>query len=169
MAIFARTGNELVTARFVQGIGAGAPSVIARTMVKDCIPDNQLSSAISLLVLFATLTPAISPFIGGFILTYLAWQWIFIIMIIYISSMVLMLAIVLLETHPRSNRTNLAIKNYGNLLKSRDFLVYVSLIVLGYALITLYRAISPYVFQKQFGFSPLLYAVSNDRICYWYH
>ncbi len=163
MAAFARSGNELILARFIQGLGAGAPSVIARTMIKDCIHDDKLSSAVAMLVLFATLTPAVSPFICGFILSFLAWQWIFIIIIIYVCLLMLLFTIILPETHHPSKRTDLAVKtivqNYINLLKSRDFLVYVSLIVLGFALVTLYIAMSPYVFQKQFGFTPFKYGI----------
>ena len=163
MASFAQSGSTLILARFIQGLGAGAPSVITRTMVKDCIHDEKLHSAVALLVLFATLTPAISPFIGGFILTFLAWQWIFIIIIIYVGSLMLMFTIVLPETLHPTKRHKLSVKtiirNYVNLLESRDFLVYVALIVLGFALVTLYIAISPYVFQKQFGFTPFMYGI----------
>ncbi len=124
-AVFARTGGELILARLIQGLGAGAPSVLARAMIKDSTPDNRLSSAIAMVVLFATLTPAISPFIGGFILTFLPWQWIFIIIIIYVGVLMSLFSVILPETHHSSKRTKLnfitILKNYCSLLKSRDY------------------------------------------------
>jgi EmrB/QacA subfamily drug resistance transporter len=68
---------ELVLARIVQGIGGAMMVPVGRLVVLRTIPKNELVSAMAYLTVPALIGPVIGPPLGGFIVTFLSWRWIF--------------------------------------------------------------------------------------------
>jgi len=67
----------LLIMRIVQGISGAFMTPTARLIVLEKTPASQLLKMVSYLVWPALIAPAIAPVIGGFIVTYWSWQWIF--------------------------------------------------------------------------------------------
>ena len=67
----------LVAARFFQGIGGAMMMPVGRLIVLRSVKKKDLISAMSWLVMPAMLGPVLGPPIGGFIVTYFDWRWIF--------------------------------------------------------------------------------------------
>ncbi len=73
----ARSVPFLIGARFVQGIGGAMMVPIGRLVLLRSVPKEDLVRAMSWLIIPAMLGPVAGPPIGGFVVTYLNWRWIF--------------------------------------------------------------------------------------------
>lgn len=69
----------LLIMRIIQGISGALMTPTARLIVLEKTPASQLLKMISYLIWPALIAPAIAPLVGGFIVTYWNWQWIFLI------------------------------------------------------------------------------------------
>jgi EmrB/QacA subfamily drug resistance transporter len=70
---------QLVLARIVQGMGGAMMVPVGRLVVLRTIPKPELVSAMAYLTVPALIGPVIGPPLGGFIVTYFSWRWIFLI------------------------------------------------------------------------------------------
>ncbi len=70
---------ELVAARMLQGIGGSMMTPVGRLILLRSIPKAGLVKAMSYLTVPALIGPVIGPPLGGFIVTYADWRWIFFI------------------------------------------------------------------------------------------
>jgi EmrB/QacA subfamily drug resistance transporter len=67
----------LIFARFVQGLGGAMMIPIGRLVLLRTVAKEDMVSAMSWLIMPALIGPIIGPPVGGFIVTYLDWRWIF--------------------------------------------------------------------------------------------
>jgi EmrB/QacA subfamily drug resistance transporter len=70
---------EFIAARALQGVGASALAPIGRLILLRTTPKQQLVSAIATASAPMLLAPTFGPAIGGFIVTYASWEWIFLL------------------------------------------------------------------------------------------
>ncbi len=70
---------QLVVARVVQGIAGAMMVPVGRIILLRKIPKTELLKAMSFLSLPALFGPIIGPPLGGFLVTYASWHWIFLI------------------------------------------------------------------------------------------
>ncbi|TPR12600.1 MFS transporter [Apilactobacillus timberlakei] len=75
----APTFSFLLISRFVQGFAGSLMTPTARLIMLEKTPSNQLLKMANYLVWPALIAPAIAPMLGGFIVKYLSWQWIFLL------------------------------------------------------------------------------------------
>jgi len=81
---------ELIAARILQGMGGAMMVPVGRLVLLRTVPKADLVRALAFLSMPALLGPVIGPPLGGFIVTYSSWRWIF-----YINLPVGILGIVL--------------------------------------------------------------------------
>ena len=74
-----QTLSELVLARILQGMGGAMMVPVGRLVVLRTIPKAELVSAMAYLTVPALIGPVVGPPLGGFIVTYTSWRWIFLI------------------------------------------------------------------------------------------
>ncbi len=74
-----RSLPELVAARILQGFGGAMLMPVGRLLVLRSVPKSGLVQAMSYLTVPAVLGPVVGPPVGGFIVTYYSWRWIFFI------------------------------------------------------------------------------------------
>ena len=67
----------LVAARMLQGAGGALMSPVGRLVMLRVVSKSELVRAMSWLMLPATIGPIVGPPLGGFLVTYLSWHWIF--------------------------------------------------------------------------------------------
>lgn len=67
----------LIGARFLQGIGGAMMIPVGRLVLLRSVAKQDMLSAMSWLIMPALLGPILGPPVGGFIVTYLDWRWIF--------------------------------------------------------------------------------------------
>jgi EmrB/QacA subfamily drug resistance transporter len=73
----APTLPALVGARFVQGIGGAMMLPVGRLVLLRSVAKRDMVSAMSWLIMPALVGPIVGPPVGGIIVTYLDWRWIF--------------------------------------------------------------------------------------------
>lgn len=71
--------NFLIMARIIQGIGGALMMPVARLSILRTVPKNHLLSVWNLMAMAGLLGPILGPILGGWLVTYTTWQWIFLI------------------------------------------------------------------------------------------
>ena len=67
----------LVAARMLQGVGGAMMSPVGRLVMLRAVSKAELVRSMAWLLVPATIGPIVGPPVGGFLVTYLSWQWIF--------------------------------------------------------------------------------------------
>jgi EmrB/QacA subfamily drug resistance transporter len=70
---------QLVAARILQGCGGAMMVPVGRLVILKTVPKHHLVTAMSYLSIPALIGPVVGPPVGGFIVTYSTWRWIFFI------------------------------------------------------------------------------------------
>ena len=71
--------TSLTISRFIQGIAGAMMVPVGRIIMLRTIPRNQILKATSFISIPALLGPILGPPLGGFLVTYASWHWIFLI------------------------------------------------------------------------------------------
>ncbi len=79
LCAFAWNIESLIVFRALQGLGGGFLMPVSQTMVFRAFPQQERSKAAGILVVPTTFAPASGPLVGGLILDYLSWPWIFLV------------------------------------------------------------------------------------------
>jgi len=70
---------QIVAARILQGMAGAMMAPVGRLVLLRSVPKSQLVQALAYLTIPGILGPVLGPPIGGFIVTFLSWRWIFFI------------------------------------------------------------------------------------------
>lgn len=73
----ATTENFLIGARIIQAVGGGMIMPTMMTMMYSLVPKGKVGSASGLIGLTMMVAPAIGPTLGGYLVEYVNWRWIF--------------------------------------------------------------------------------------------
>ena len=69
--------NELIAFRILQGVGGGMLVPVGTAMLFRSFPPIERAKASTVLIIPTVLAPALGPVIGGWLVTYHSWRWIF--------------------------------------------------------------------------------------------
>ncbi|KEY56664.1 multidrug transporter subunit MdtD [Serratia sp. DD3] len=75
----AETLNELVMFRVIQGIGGAMMVPVGRLTVMKIVPRDQYMAAMTFVTIPGQIGPLMGPTLGGFLVQYASWHWIFLI------------------------------------------------------------------------------------------
>lgn len=70
---------HLVFARVIQGIGGSLMTPVGKLALIRTFPKNELLQAMNFAIIPALIGPVLGPLIGGYMVDYLSWHWIFLI------------------------------------------------------------------------------------------
>jgi len=73
------TLDILIGSRIVQGIGGAMMTPVARLILVKSYPRNKLLTVMNFAVIPALIAPLVGPVLGGYIVQYFSWHWIFLI------------------------------------------------------------------------------------------
>lgn len=76
---FSNSLNQLLFFRVIQGIGGALLLPVGRLAMLKIIPRTQFLAAMSLMSLAGLIGPLIGPTLGGWLVKYMTWEWIFLI------------------------------------------------------------------------------------------
>ena len=71
--------TQLITWRWIQGIGGGLLIPIGQTMTYALYRSNERAKLSSVVMLIGLLAPALSPAVGGILVENLSWRWVFLV------------------------------------------------------------------------------------------
>lgn len=147
-----------IGARFIQGFAAAGGLVISRAVVRDVYSGRELTKFFALLMLVGNLGPIVAPIAGGSILAFTNWTGVFIVLACIGMILFVTVAWKLEETLPTEKRIpsdfSQILKNFGSLLKDRQFTGYA--LTQGFIIAGIFAYVSgiPFVYQNIYGVSP---------------
>lgn len=71
--------THLVFARVVQGVGGSLMTPVGKLALIRTFPKNELLKAMNFAIIPALIGPVLGPLVGGYMVDYLSWHWIFLI------------------------------------------------------------------------------------------
>jgi EmrB/QacA subfamily drug resistance transporter len=71
--------ESLIAFRLLQGVGGGLLTPVGTTLVFRAFPPSERSRASALILVPTTIAPASGPILGGYLVEYLSWRWIFLV------------------------------------------------------------------------------------------
>lgn len=149
--------------RIAQAFGGAAGIVIPRAVIRDNFDTRDASKALSILMLVMGVTPILAPILGGQVLTFGSWRWIFGIMTICAVGLLTAVVLTMKETlHPeRVIPLGFGIigRNYLALLRHKKFICYTLAGGFGSAGMFAYIAGSPRVFIEIFNVDPRYFGI----------
>lgn len=110
-AIFADTLEHLLAARFVQGLGAAAPRIVALAMVRDLYQGRDMARITSFVMMIFILVPAVAPSIGAVVIHFVGWRGVFGSFVVLALVGSLWMHLRRPETLPPERRQRLSLRN----------------------------------------------------------
>ncbi|PIL21394.1 hypothetical protein P775_04345 [Puniceibacterium antarcticum] len=157
LALVAPDIETLMTARFLQGVGASAGVAISRALVRDLFKGEESSRIMNLIGIILALGPALAPSIGGALLGLFGWRSTFVVMLA-MGLGIISVAIFALRETVTPDRSRLNIRKlagtYVMLLGHRHFMA--TALVMSGALGALYAQATflPFILMDRVGLSP---------------
>lgn len=108
-AIFARSIEMLLIARFVQGLGAAGPRIVGLALVRDLYEGREMARITSFVMMVFILIPAMAPSIGTGMIWLAGWHGVFIGFLVFALIGCIWLNIRQAETLPPERRRPLRI------------------------------------------------------------
>lgn len=150
--------GHLTAWRVLQAFGGAAGMVIPRAVIRDNFDTQDASRALSLLMLIMGATPILAPILGGQILLYADWRWIFHTMTVLAAVLLLAATVGMKETlnpdHVMALRPLNIVHHYTDLLRHRRFVCYSLAGGFGTAGMFTYIAGSPRILIEIYGVKP---------------
>ena len=154
-------------ARFGQGFGAAAGSVVAAAMIRDLFGGKRLVRMAARIALISGLAPIVAPIIGSQLLFITDWRGVFWLLAAFGALVLAAVVILLPETLPRTARGSVQRRWTDRVAALARDRVYVGSVIVGamiFAAIVSYLSASPFIFQDGYGFSEqtfgLIFAVN---------
>ncbi|MGI4860863.1 MAG: Bcr/CflA family multidrug efflux MFS transporter [Janthinobacterium lividum] len=151
----------LASLRFVQALGAGAASVLARAIARDAHAPADAARVLSFLQIVTSVGPLLAPLIGGQLLLLGGWRAVFAVLTAYGVLSAVLVASRVPETWPREKRSQNALAHsflsYGRLLADPTALAYLLCGGMSFAAMFAYIAGTPFVYIDYYHVSPQHY------------
>jgi len=143
--------------RMLQGVSAGAGTVVGRAMIRDLYEGAPAARMLSLVSMIFALSPALAPVIGGWIVTAFEWRAIFVFLSAYTGLLLWSCARYLPETLPLADRQSLApaslLRSYTKVFMSVGFQTGAGAIAFNFAGLFLFVAAAPVILGEHLGLS----------------
>ncbi|NWF07349.1 multidrug effflux MFS transporter [Pseudomonas salomonii] len=159
--------QQFIAARVLQGLGACAALVLARTVVRD-VWKAEAGPALALTMIGMLYAIVVAPMIGGLLIKLLGWH-APILLALVIGSVVLMLALLFFRESnhfldPKAGHWRTLGGQYLDLLKGRQYRAYAVALACTYGAMFAVIAGSSAVFINLLGFSSLEYGLNFGLI-----
>jgi MFS transporter, DHA1 family, multidrug resistance protein len=161
--ILADDMGVLLTARALQGLGGAAVAVTVPALVRDLYEREDYARVMSLVMLVMALAPLVAPSVGGLILAYGSWHWIFVALFAIALAATGMFLGSVPETLPPARRhppeLGRVLRNYLAVLRNRLGLGYLLAGTLSFGGMMTFIVTSPYVYIELHGVSPSRFGI----------
>lgn len=153
----------LLLGRVLQAFGASIAPVVGKAIVQDISREERTVVLMGWLGAAMSIVPAIAPFLGGVIVSYLEWRWIFWLLLTVTGLVWGINLFVLIETLPsmpsRAVRVFSIFQTYRGFFTNRVYATYVLILGACFGGLGAFYAASPYVFIHGFRLSPFSYGM----------
>lgn len=101
----------LLAFRILQGMSAGAGTIVSRTVVRDLFEGARAQRLMSTIAMIFGLGPALAPIVGGWLLLAGPWPLVFWFLCIFGAVIAVAVLVLLPESHPPHRRTPLDVRS----------------------------------------------------------
>lgn len=159
LCAFSTSIHMLIFLRCLQALGAGS-AILTFAIIRDLYEGRQVAKIIAYMSAVVALSPIISPIIGSYIQSCLAWQWDFILLALIGLILLLLCYWILPETNRHIGKTPFFFKqlflDYRRLLNDRNYMLHSLAAAFAFGALFAYVSGFPYVLNLM-GYSPLLF------------
>ena len=163
LAVFSGNIWMFISLRFIQGISGAAGIVIARAASRDMFTGKELTKFIAMLALVNGAAPILAPLLGGIVLNFASWRFVFVILFAIGVVMLISVLFTLPETLPVEDRMQggllETVRTFGILLKDHVFIGIALSQAFAYMSMFAYIAGSPFVLQNIYQVTPFTYSI----------
>ncbi|MCC7575983.1 MAG: Bcr/CflA family efflux MFS transporter, partial [Methanomethylovorans sp.] len=154
LCALANSASMLIAFRILQAAGAAASASLSMAMTKDISSGKERERILAYIAVIMALAPMFAPIMGGWVLVYLSWHWIF-----FVQGMMGVIGLLGVlrtpETLKEASETPLSrvMHSYGKLLLNKNYVIMV--LMMSISLLPLYSFIagSSAVYINGFGLS----------------
>ena len=107
-AVFASGMGMLIALRVLQGMSAGAATIVSRVVIRDLFAGAEAQRLMAQVMMIFALSPVIAPMLGGWLLLLGDWRWVFAGVGIY-GVLVMVATALMPESLPKENRIPLRV------------------------------------------------------------
>ena len=144
--------NQLIVLRFVQAIGSCATAVASIAMVRDLFTVEESPKVFASLKLVIAVSPMLAPTAGGYLISALGWQYVF----VFLGLMAILILLASIFKLPESYKPdpNYSLKpkpilnSFFTVLKAPQFSTYALISSITFSGLFAYVSSSPTVFMK---------------------
>ncbi|MFW0715475.1 multidrug effflux MFS transporter [Pedobacter sp. N23S346] len=144
--------NQLIVLRFVQAIGSCATAVASIAMVRDLFTVEESPKVFASLMLVIAVSPMLAPTAGGYLISALGWQYVF----VFLGIMAILILLASIFKLPESYKPdpNYSLKpkpilnSFFTVLKAPQFSTYALISSITFSGLFAYVSSSPTVFMK---------------------
>ncbi len=144
--------------RMLQGVSAGAGIVIGRAITRDLYTGAEAEKMLSLVTMIFSISPAIAPIIGGWIITLSDWRMIFQLLFVFALLLVVLCWRYLPESLPPERRQpfhpTMLWRNYRMIFLSPRFQLKAGALAFNFSGLFLYVASAPVLITRHLGLGP---------------
>lgn len=155
--LFVTSIDQLIILRFIQAIGSCAAAVASIAMVRDLFTVEESPKVFASLLLVIALSPMLAPTAGGYLITALGWQSVF----VFLSLVAVLLLITTIWLLPESYKPEPTyslkpkpiLTNFFVVLKEPSFYTYALVSAITFSGLFAYVSSSPVVFMDLYKVS----------------
>lgn len=156
-----KTAWQLIAARFILGAGVAVSSALSRSILRDAFSGQTLMIIATRIFTILSLTPMVATLIGSYLDAWFGWQFNFIILVIFIVFDCAVVWFYFSETnqhlHLSALKPKQLFKDYWHVLSNPIFLGNTLCAGFASAAVTVYNALSPFLFQDNLGLTVIQY------------
>lgn len=145
----------LLCFRVLQGMSAGAGTIVSRTVVRDLFEGPQAQRLMSTIAMIFGIGPAIAPIIGGWLLVLGPWPLVFWFLAAFGSLIAISVLLLLPESHPPERRSPLRVgsllRGVATVARQRDFQILAGANAFSFGAQFLYIAAAPIIVVQLLG------------------
>jgi len=158
---FVQSADTLIVMRFVQAVGGCASLVASRALVRDLFPVSETAKVFSMLMLVLAVSPMLAPTIGGYVTVALGWHFIFIILAV-ITTLILIACFYYLPEGKKADaslslRPKHIVQNFALVFKQPKFYTFALSGSIASAVTYAYISGSPVVFMSIYKVDEKMY------------
>ena len=145
----------ILISRFLQGVGASAPRVVAQALVRDFYKGREMARISSFIMIIFALVPAIAPLLGSFIMLAFNWRFIFLVFIAFVAVSTMWMAFRIDESVTKKKRIEFNLKQvalaFKEVLSNQMILTSIITLVFAYGILFIGIFLIQPVFEQVFN------------------
>ena len=145
----------ILISRFLQGVGASAPRVVAQALVRDFYKGREMARISSFIMIIFALVPAIAPLLGSFVMLAFNWRFIFLMFIAFVAVSTMWMTFRIDESVTKEKRIEFNLKQVGlafkEVLSNQMILTAIITLVFAYGILFIGIFLIQPVFEQVFN------------------